>query len=88
MRRKNCRKWNLGSFGRVFDGAGSWSFGEDFARNVVIFDADNNSSSQRDNRKNIFLVLSEGSTDDINGNVGTIEQIFGMNFSKAKQRYA
>ena len=65
MRCKNCRKWNIGGFGIVFDGAGSWSFGEDFARNVVIFDADNNSSSQRDNRKNIFLVLREGSTDDI-----------------------
>ena len=31
--------------GIALDGDGSWSFGNDFARNVVIFGVDNSSSS-------------------------------------------
>ena len=39
----------------AFDGAGSWSFECDFARNVVIFGVDHSSSSHTDNRKKDFL---------------------------------
>ena len=31
-------------YGIVFDGAGSWNFDNDFARNVVIFGVDNSIS--------------------------------------------
>ena len=41
----------------TFDSAGSWCFGNDFARHVVIFFVDKNSSSLSENRKNNFLVL-------------------------------
>ena len=41
-------------YGIAFDGKGLLSFGNDFARNVVIFDVDNSSSSHTDNCKNIF----------------------------------
>ena len=44
-------------YGIVFDEAGSWSFGNDFARNVVFFGVDNSSSSHAENCKNKFLVL-------------------------------
>ena len=44
-----------------FDGEGSWSFGNDFARNAVIFGVHNSSSSHTNNPKNNFLVLSERS---------------------------
>ena len=54
----------------AFDGSDSWSFGNDSARNVRNFDTDNSSLSHTDNLKNIFLVLSEGPTDDINGSIG------------------
>ena len=33
------------------DGKGEWSFGNDCARNVVIFGVDNSSSCQTDNQK-------------------------------------
>ena len=36
-------------YGRVFDGEGSWNFGNDLARNVVNFGVDNSSSSHADN---------------------------------------
>ena len=44
------------------DGTGSWNFGNDFAKNIVIFDVDNSASSHTDNRKNNFLALGEGPT--------------------------
>ena len=46
------------------DGKSSLSFDNDSARNVIIFDVDNNSSSHTDNQKNVFLVLGT------NGNLG------------------
>ena len=56
----------------AFDGAASWSCGNDFDRNVVIFGVDNSSSSHTDNQKNNFWVFDEGSsTADINNSVGT-----------------
>ena len=38
---------------------GEWSFGNDYARNVIIFGVDNSSSSPADNIKNNFLILGE-----------------------------
>ena len=42
-------------YGIVFDGAVTWRFGNDYARNVTIFDADNSSSSHSDNDIKIFF---------------------------------
>ena len=57
---------------------GSWSFNNDFARNVVIFGVDNGSSSHSDNRKNNFLILHEGQTYGINGSSGSPEKMFSI----------
>ena len=46
----------------TFDSGGSWSFDNNFARNVIIFGVDNSSSSHSDNRKNNFLILGESPT--------------------------
>ena len=76
------------SYGIAFDGADLWSFGNDILKNVVIFGADNSSSSHSDNDKNNFLELGEGSTDDINASVGAIEEKFSINFTKANKNFA
>ena len=55
----------------TFDELGSWSFGNDFARNVITFGVNNSSSSHGDNHKNNFLVLCKVPTDDINDSIGT-----------------
>ena len=52
-------------YGITFDGLSSSRFDNDFARNVIIFGVDDNSSSCTDNRKNNFLVLGGGLTDDL-----------------------
>ena len=50
------------------------TFGNDFARNAVIFGVDDSSSSLSDNRKNNFLILDESPTSDINDSFGTLEK--------------
>ena len=59
------KKFTFNDRAIAFDGEGSWSFSNDFARNVVIFGIDNGSSPHTDNWKNNFLVLGEEATDGI-----------------------
>ena len=61
-------------YGIAFDGKSLWSFGNDFARNTVIFVVDNSTSSHADNRKNKLLVLGEDLTSGINENFGALEK--------------
>ena len=64
---KNCDKSKnvYSGYGIAFGGLGSWSFGNNFARNVVIFGVNNSSSSHTGNHKNNVLMLNEWPTDDI-----------------------
>ena len=64
-----------------------WNFDNEFAKNVIIFGVDNNSSSHADNPKNNFLVVSEGPTYGINGSFGSEEKKFSINFSKANTKF-
>ena len=43
-----------------------WIFGNDFARNAIIFGFDKSASSHADNCKNNFLVLGKGDSFGIN----------------------
>ena len=49
-----------------------WNFGDDFARNVIIFGIDNTSSSLTDNLKDISLVLGKGPTYGIYKGFGSL----------------
>ena len=52
--------WNSKGIYRIaFDGKGSQTFNDNFARNVIIFGVDNSSSSHTNNLKNDFLILGE-----------------------------
>ena len=53
---------------------GMWSFGNDFAGNIVIFVVENSSSSHSVNGENNFLVLGAGPTKDINDSTGAAEK--------------
>ena len=80
-------KYDYSGYKVAFNGAGSWSFDNNFPRNEVIFGADNNSSAHKGNLKNNFLVLREGPTDNINGSASAVEKMFTVNFSKAKTKF-
>ena len=79
-------KFTYNGRGIAFNGEGSWRFGNDFARNVIIFGVDNSSSSHTDNRINNFLVLGEGPTQDINDSTGSAEKKISINFSKSNTK--
>ena len=49
-------KWVYSGYKIAFGGVDSWCFGDDFARNFLIFGVDNNSLSHTDNCKNNCLV--------------------------------
>ena len=72
-------------FSKVFY---SWRFDNDSARNVIIFGVDNSLSSHADNRKNNFLVLSEGTAFGINDSFGSAEKKFSITFSKANTNFS
>ena len=70
----NYKKYVYSGYGIAFDGRGSWSFDEDFARNNIMFGVGNSSSSHTVNLKNDFLILGEGDTLGINGSFGAPEK--------------
>ena len=80
-------RYMYSGFGIKFDGVGSWSFDNDTARNAIIFGVDNSSSSHADNRKNIFLVLNEGSAFGINGSFGSPQRKASISFSKVTTKF-
>ena len=81
------RKHVYAGYGIRFDRAGSWSFDRDFARNVIIFDVDDSSSSYSDNRKNNFLILIEGPTYENNGRFRSSEKKFSIVVTKANAKF-
>ena len=71
----------------AFDGANWLNYDNDFAQNVVIFGADNSSSTHAENRINNFLLLGERSIYDVNERFGAPEKKFSINFNKAKTKF-
>ena len=61
-------------------------FCDDLGRKVVIFGADNCSSSHNDNQKNNFLVLGESLTQGIKIALWQQKRI-SINFSKANTKF-
>ena len=74
VKNSDKEKYVYSGYGIAFDGKGEWSFGNDYARNLIIFGVYNSSSSHADNLKNNFLVLGEGDTFGINGSFGAPEK--------------
>ena len=85
--KSNKEKYVYCGYEIAFAGKGTWNFGNDFAKNVVIFDVDNSSLSHADNHKINFSVLDEGLTHGINGSFGAPAKRFSINFSKAKTKF-
>ena len=72
----------------MFDGLASWSFVNNFAKNVLIFGVDNSSSCYTDTRKNDFSLLDESLTDDFNGRIGVAEKNVSINLKKKRKTFA
>ena len=55
-------KYKHSRCGTGFDRKGEFWFGDEVARNVIIFGVDMSSSTKIDNRKKDFLILGKGPT--------------------------
>ena len=87
VKNSDKEKYVYSGYGITFDSAGSWSFDNDFARNVINFGVDNSSSFHSDNRKNNFLILGEGPTYGNNGSLGSPGKKIIINFTKANTKF-
>ena len=83
MKGSDKEKYVYSGCGITFESTGSWSFDNDFARNVIIFGVDNSLSCHSNNRQNNFLKLGEAPTYRTNGSFGSSEKNFNINFTKA-----
>ena len=79
-------KYMYSGYEIAFDGKGSLSFNDGFARNVTILGVDNSSSSHTENVTSAFSPLGKGDTFGINGSFDAPEKKIGINFSKAKTK--
>ena len=52
VKKSDRAQWIYFCYGMAFAKSGSWSFGCNFVRNVIIFSVDNRLLSHSDNRKN------------------------------------
>ena len=67
----------------MFDGLGSWTFGNNFVMNVISFVVDNSFSSHAENCKNNILVLDEEGSFGVNRSFGAPEKKFSLNAKNA-----
>ena len=80
VRKTSKHKFIYNGWEIAFDGEGSWSFDNDFARNIVIFGSDNSSSSHTDNR-------TDGLLDGINDSTGAAEKKLVLTLVKQIQNF-
>ena len=66
------RKYVYSGYRIALCGKGNWSFGNDIARNIIIFEVDNSSSCHTG--KTDYLILDKGPTFGINGSFGGSEK--------------
>ena len=59
VKKSDKEKYMYSGYGITFDSATSFSFDNDFAKNVIIFGVLNSSSSHSNNHKNNFSILGE-----------------------------
>ena len=68
-------KYMYSGYEMAFDGKGSLSFNDAFARNVTILGVDNSSSSHTENVTSAFSPLGKGDTFGINESFDAPEKI-------------
>ena len=68
-------------YGIGFDRKGTFSFGNGFGKNIIIFGVDMSSSQHIDNKTKDILILGEGSTQGLEYTL-TTEKLYSINFTK------
>ena len=83
----DIEKYKYSGYGIGFDRRSSFSFtGGGFGQNVLIFDADMNTSIHIDNKKKDILVLEMGPTQRLESTL-TAGKIYSINFTVTKNKF-
>ena len=79
-------KYRYSRYGIGFDREISFSFNNDFGKNVIIFGVDMSSSTKIDNRKKDILILGRGPTQGLESTLSA-EKMYSINFTKKIQNF-
>ena len=79
-------KYGYSGYGIGFDRETSFSFGNDFGKNVIIFGVDMSSSTKIDNRKKDILILGREPTQGIESTLNA-EKMYSINFTKKNTKF-
>ena len=82
VKNNDKEKYVYSSYGIAFNGKGSWSFNENFARNVIIFGVGNSSSYHKFDRVDIEEVSFKGDAHDVSVNYDAIDKSNILNIHK------
>ena len=72
-------------YGIGFDRRGTFSVGNGFGQNVIIFGVDMSSSVPIDNKKKDLLILGEGPTQGLDHTTSTAEKKYSINFTRSRK---
>ena len=79
-------KYGYSGYGIGFDRETSFSFGNDFGKNVIILGVDMSSSTKVDNRKKDILILGRGPTQGLESTLSA-EKMYSINFTKKNTNF-
>ena len=79
-------KYGYSGYGIGFDRETSFSFGNDFGKNVIIFGVGMSSSTKVDNRKKDILILGRGPTQGLESTFSA-EKMYSINFTKKNTKF-
>ena len=65
-----------------FDRKGTFSVGNGFGGNCIIFGVDMSSSVHVDNKKKDILILHKGPTQGLDGTILTAQKLYSLNFTE------
>ena len=80
-------KYKYSGYGNGFDREGTFSVGNGFGRNCVIFGVDMSSSVHIDNKKKDILILGEGPTQGLDGATLAAEKKYSVNFTESNNKF-
>ena len=80
-------KYKYSGYGNGFDREGTFSVGNGFGRNCVIFGVDMSSSVHIDNKKKDILILGEGPTQGLDGATLAAEKKYSVNFTENNNKF-
>ena len=82
----DINEYKYSGYGIGFDRKGTFSVGNGFGRNCIIFGVDMSSSVHVDNNKKDILILSDGTIQGLDGTTLTTEKLYSVNFTQDNQK--